>query len=598
LYDLTLKNAKALFTKKGTSKKVADQLARELNLQRQAGIDVATMKEGQVAVATGLPGRPIYISPKQIQEDAARLAEQSTGVNLNLPEALDYIQAAIRFRNDSLARYNAAMGRGRARVTDAQRFLDTGNAVYNDIEKLVLGSVVNKEQYDVLKSTLDSYRNQFEKSLPLLTTQRTTRGEFLLPNEDLMSRAFSNAQDLRQLQTALQGTPEGQSLLERGAMDWLRSKNVVDKDGLVDPRKMRQVLDRNQNIVDALPENIQQRFQDELQMADDFIVRLGQLDQRKVQAKNNELDALLAKAVRPDADARIIMADALRDPAKMRVLVDQLGKDPDNLAALRRSVYDVAMEGAQGGGALKTFLDTNDKALRVLFKDTKHLEDLRVLADLQRRVNAFADVTGQIPAFESLDEALKRTFGSGIQWLTTTAREAAVGRINPSTGALALLVRLTGSLENRLYQRIFTRALEDPEFAKSITRVGTPQEAAKVAAELSKIGISPTTYVPRAVAPAVQEAADVAKETAREPRPAAAPAPTAREMLRQLPPAPPTRGTSFEPRMPTQLPAAPQSGAGQVPLMYPALFPNDPISAMLQARQAQISQNQPVTPGR
>jgi hypothetical protein len=69
-------------------------------------------------------------------------------------------------------------------------------------------------------------------------------------------------------------------------------------------------------------------------------------------------------------------------------------------------------------------------------------------------------------------------------------------------------------------------------------------------------------------------------------------------MLRTLPPAPPTRGTSFEPRMPTQLPAAPQSGAGQVPLMYPALFPNDPISAMLQARQAQISQNQPVTPGR
>lgn len=597
LYDLTLKNAKALFTKKGASKKVAEQLAREMSLQRQAGIDVAAMKEGQVAVATGLPGKPIYINPKQIQEDAARLAEEATGVDLNLPEALDYIQAAIRFRNDSLARYNAAMSRGRARVTDAQRFLDTGNAVYNDIEKLVLGSVVDREQYNVLKSTLDSYRDQFEKNLPLLSVQKTTKGEFLLPNEDLMSRAFSNAQNLRQLQTALQGTPEGQSLIERGAMDWLRSKNVVDANGLVDPRKMRQVLDRNQNIVDALPDNIQQRFQDELQMADDFVLRLGQLDQRKVQAKNNELDALLAKAVRPDADARIIMADALRDPAKMRVLVDQLGKDPENLAALRRSVYDVAMEGAQGGGALKTFLDTNDKALRVLFKDTKHLEDLKVLADLQRRVNAFADVTGQIPAFESLDEALKRTFGSGIQWLTTTAREAAVGRINPSTGALALLVRLTGSLENQLYQRIFTRALENPEFASSITKVGTPQEAAKVAAELSKIGISPTTYVPRAVAPAVQEVSGVAKETAREPRPEA-PAPTAREMLRTLPPAPPTRGTSFEPRLPTQLPTAPPSGAGQVPLMYPALFPNDPISAMLQARQAQISQNQPVTPGR
>jgi hypothetical protein len=358
------------------------------------------------------------------------------------------------------------------------------------------------------------------------------------------------------------------------------------------------VLDRNQNIVDALPENIQQRFQDELQMADDFVVRLGQLDQRKVQAKNNELDALLAKAVRPDADARIIMADALRDPAKMRVLVDQLGKDPDNLAALRRSVYDVAMEGAQGGGDLKSFLGTNEKALRVLFRDTKHLEDLKVLADLQRRVNAFADITGQIPAFETLDEALRRTFGAGIGWITTSAREATRGFTSPTTVSIALLVRLTGALETKLYQRIFTRALEDAEFAKAVTKVGTPQEAAKVAAKLSEIGISPTTYVPRAVAPAVQEVSGVARETAREPRPAApAPAPTAREMLRTLPPAPPTRGTSFQPRLPTEFQNAPPA-APQVPLMYPALFPNDPISAMLQARQAQISQNQPVTPGR
>lgn len=598
LYENTLKNAKALFTKKGASKKVADQLARELNLQRSAGIDVAAMKEGEVAVSTGLPGRPVYINPKQIQEDAARLAQQAAGVDLNLPEALDYVQAAIRFRNDSLARYNAAMSRGRTRVADAQRFLDTGKAVYDDIEKLVLGSkVLDKEQYNVLKSTLDSYRNQFEKSLPLLTTQKIKGGEeFLLPNEALMQKAFSNAENLRQLKGALTGTPEGESLLERGAIDWLRSKNVVDANGLVDPRKMRQVLDKNQNIVDELPDQVRQRFQNEVQMADDYIARMGQIDQRRVTAKDNELDSLLSRAVRPDADAKLIMTSALRDPATMRKLVDQLGKDPESLAALRRSVYDVAMEGAQGGGALKTFLDTNEKSLAVLFKNTRHLEDLKTLADLQRRVNAFAGVTGQIPAFESLDEQMRRTFGSGIQWLTTTAREAAVGRINPSTGALALMVRLTGSLENTLYQRIFTRALEDAEFAKAMTQVGTPQQAAKVAAELSKIGISPTTYVPRAAAIPKAEVAQGAQETAREPRPAAPAAPTAREMLRTLPPAPPTRGTQFNPRLPTTPPAAP-GGGQQVQLMYPSLFPNDPISAMLQARQAQIGQNQPVTPG-
>jgi hypothetical protein len=593
LYDLTLKNAKALFTKKGTSKKVADQLARELNLQRQAGIDVATMKEGQVAVATGLPGKPVYINPKQIQEDAARLAEEATGVDLNLPEALDYIQAAIRFRNDSLARYNAAMSRGRARVTDAQRFLDTGDAVYNDIEKLVLGSVVDREQANALKSALDSYRKQFEKNLPLLTTRETTKGEYLLPNEDLMRRSFSNAGNLRQLQTSLQGTAEGESLLQRGAMDWLRSKNVVDKDGLVDPRKMRQVLGQNQNIVDALPANIQQRFQDELQMADDFIARLGQLDQRKTQATNNELDQILTKAARPDADPRASLEQALKDPAKMRVLVDQFGKDPENLAALRRAVYDVATEGTQGGGALKIFIDRNEKSLQVLFKDTKHLENLKTLADLQRRVNAFADITGQIPAFESLDDTLRRMFGSGIQWLTTTAREAAVGRINPTTGALAMMVRLAGSLENSLYQRIFTKALEDPKFASSVVKVGTPQEAATAAAQLSKIGISPTAYLPQRVVPLKAEAADVAKEAGREPRPAPAPAPVPPAFLnRPLPPAAPSRGTGGQ--LPGRLPAVtPQPTGPTAAQMYMSLFPNDPLSAMLQARQSQSP-----TPGR
>lgn len=568
--------------------------------------DIAEITQGKnkIADAQGnvtiflTPGTSVRINPTKILQDAKMMAEADTAINLNLPEALDYVQAAIRFRNDSLARYNAAMSRGRTRVADAQRFLDTGKAVYDDIEKLVLGSkVLDKEQYNVLKSTLDSYRNQFEKSLPLLTTQKIKGGEeFLLPNEALMQKAFSNAENLRQLKGALTGTPEGESLIERGALDWIRSKGVVDANGLVDPRKMRQVLNKNQNIVDELPDQVRQRFQDEVQMADDYIARLGQIDQRAVTAKDNELDSLLSRAVRPDADAKTIMASALRDPATMRKLVDQLGKDPESLAALRRSVYDVAMEGAQGGGALKTFLDTNEKSLAVLFKNTRHLEDLKTLADLQRRVNAFAGVTGQIPAFESLDEQMRRTFGSGIQWLTTTAREAAVGRINPSTGALALLVRLTGSLENTLYQRIFTRALEDAEFAKAMTQVGTPQQAAKVAAELSRIGISPTTYVPRTAAIPKAIAAQQAQETAREPRPAAPAAPSAREMLRALPPAPPTRGTSFNPRLPTTPPAAP-GGAPQVQLMYPSLFPNDPISAMLQARQAQIGQNRPVTPG-
>lgn len=282
----------------------------------------------------------------------------------------------------------------------------------------------------------------------------------------------------------------------------------------------------------------------------------------------------------------------------MRVLVDELGKNPEQLAALRRSIYDLATEGATGGGALKTFLDNNEKSLKVLFKDTQHLDDLKMLADMQRRVNAFADVTGQIPVFQSLDETLKRVMGSGIQFLTTTAREAAVGRIAPSTGALAVLVRLTAGLENEIYKRIFTKALEDPAFASKMTKVSTPQQGRALAAELEKIGVPRTMLQTRVDRTARQELSQFALGDQEAPIPGMAEVPvvsreTAASMLRALPPAPPTVGLE-QLRLPTTQPKKPPSALQNVPMLYPALFPDDPISGLLEQRRQQILQGQPV----
>ena len=541
------------------------------------------------------PGTSVQINPAQLKVDAARIAEDQTAINLNLPEALDYLQSAMRFRNQSVINYNGSMKRGSSRIQDAQRYIDTGNAVYKDIEGLVLNNVPRiKQEYDGMKMILDDYAAAYEKNLPLLLTQKTRGGdEFLLPNERLLQTAFSSADNLRQLQLAVSGSPQAASIMERGTIDWLRSKNVVSPEGLVDPKKIRQVLDKNKNIVEALPANLQMKLQDEVKFADDYVKRMGEIDMRRVNAKDQELDSLLAKATRPGADPSQTLQTALRDPATMQTLVRGIEKDPEMLAALRRSVFDVATGGAQKGGALKSFIDNNEASLKVLFKNTAHLDDLKTLADLQRRVNAFADVTGQIPAFESTDQAMKRLFGAGIQFLTTTAREAAVGRINPSTGALAVMLRMAGGLENQIYQRIFTRALEDAEFAKRITHVGTPAEAKKLAAELEKIGIPKSAYLPENITrAAVQTTAQAAMGEQPENignlgNLPVVPGTSAQKMLKAMPPAPPTRGTNFNPRLPTA-PAAAPGGAPNIQLMYPSMFPNDPISGLLQQRQAQM----------
>jgi hypothetical protein len=505
----------------------------------------------------------------------------------------------MRFRNQSVINYNGSMKRGSSRIQDAQRYIDTGNAIYKDIVGLVLNNVPRiKQEYEGMKMVLDDYSAAYEKNLPLLLTQKTRGGdEFLLPNERLLQTAFSTADNLKQLQLGLSGSPQANSLLERGTIDWLRSKNVVNADGLVDPKKIRQVLDKNKNIVDALPANVQMKMQDEVKLADDYVKRMGELDTRRVNAKDQELDSLLAKATRPGADPSQTLQTALRDPATMSTLVRGIEKDPEMMAALRRSVFDVATGGAQKGGALKSFIENNEQSLKVLYKNTSHLEDLKTLADLQRRVNAFADVTGQIPVFESTDQTLKRLFGSGIQFLTTTVREAAVGRINPETGALALVLRLAGGLENQIYQRIFTRALEDAEFAKRITHVGTPQDAQKIAAELEKIGIPKNLYAPNTTRATVQTGTQTAIGTQPEaignmPNLPVVPGTNAQKMLKAMPPAPPTRGTAFNPRLPTTPAVQPGNGVNNIPLMYPSMFPNDPISGLLQQRQAQIQGQQ------
>ena len=555
--------------------------------------------KGNATIPTGIPGKSITINAAQINEDAARIALESTGININVPEALDYLASAARFRNDALARYNSAMAKGGTRLTDAQRTLDTGTAVYNDIEKLILDHVPKiKTEYEGMKNVLSDYRAGFEQNLPLLMAQKTGRGDaFLLGNEQLLQKAFSNANNLRQLQVSLAGTPGFDDLLMKGTVDWLRTKGVVNENGLVDPKKIRSVLDKNKNIVEALPDTVQAKLQSEVALANDYVARMGELDTRRVVAGNDELDQILKRVTRPDADPRQTLAKAVKDPATMRVLVDELGKNPDQLAALRRSIYDLATEGATGGGSLKTFIDNNKKSLEVLYKDTQHLEDLKLLADLQRRVNAFADVTGQVPAFDSLDDTLKRVMGSGIGVMSTTYRSVAEGRLSPTTGAIAFLVRLTGSLETNIYKRLFTKALEDRNFARAITHVSTPADGARLSAELEKIGVPRSMLESRVDRTARQELSKFVMGDQKIPIPGMEEAPvvsreTAASMLRALPPAPPTTGLEQ-----LRVPARPlNNSAPNIPLMYPALFPDDPISGLILQRQQQMQQSQQMQP--
>ena len=375
--------------------------------------------------------------------------------------------------------------------------------------------------------------------------------------------------------------PEVEGLLERGAIDWLRGKGVVNKEGLVDAQKIRQVLDKNQSIVEALPARVQQKLQDEVQLADDYVARLGQLDQRRVAATDDALQSMLKQAARPDADPRPTLAKALEDPASMRVLVNAFSKEPENLAALRRSVFDLAKEGSISGGALQSFMGKNKNSLKILF-DADHLKRLDTLSDIQRRVYAMGQITGKTVEFEALDEQLKRLMGSGLGVLSTTLRSTAEGRLSPTTAAIAFLIRLTGSLETNMYDRVMKHALENPDFAKAIANLNNPAEAKKAVVAMQNIGVPISKFFATDINREAMGSSRDQEQQAQPQAPSAPPPPR-----RPLPPAPPTTGITITTRMPVAQPRPPASAASQLQMMYPSMFPNDPISALLKQRQAQ-----------
>jgi hypothetical protein len=108
-----------------------------------------------------------------------------------------------------------------------------------------------------------------------------------------------------------------------------------------------------------------------------------------------------------------------------------------------------------------------------------------------------------------------------------------------------------------------------------------------VAKGLQEIGIdiSKVYQMPRAAAP--HPAALTARQmllSENQPQSEQRPQPTSQQMLRALPPAPQTRGL---PVNGMAIPEAKPPAPTELKSAYAAMFPNDPISALIQQKMAQ-----------
>jgi hypothetical protein len=461
-----------------------------------------------------------------------------------------------------------------------------------------------KQERDAMKTVLDDYRSVYEQRLPLLLGRRSNEGgatRYSVPNEQVLSVAFKSAEDVRTLSALIGNNPIGLNLLEKGTLNWLQSKNIFDKDGLISPKKINDVLQKNQNIVSVLPKQVQDTLRNEADTAVNVSRRLAEIKQQEVIAQDVEFDNFLTKVLRPGTDNEIVLKQALSSPIEMSKLVSAVKGDPDKLAALRRAVFDISKEGSLTGGSLKKFMEITDKSLKVLF-DEKHLKDLNALADIQARNAALAKVTGVAPKFESANQVFQRLLGVSIPGLMTYGRDVAGGRISPQGAGISLSVRLLSSMEEDLQNKMMVRALTDPKVAEALSNAKTADQGKLLLREVQSLG-----YLSRALmadigvtssqmamgdreAPVQGTQASPIGASSPAASSAAAPRPeTAATLLKKMPPAPQTRG--LPPAMsPRFAPPPPASAAPPSANMYQMLFPDDPISKMMGQRQ------QPVAP--
>jgi hypothetical protein len=395
--------------------------------------------------------------------------------------------------------------------------------------------------------------------------------------------------------------PIGLNLLEKGTLNWLQSKNIFDKDGLISPKKINDVLQKNQNIVSVLPKQVQDTLRNEADTAVNVSRRLAEIKQQEVIAQDVEFDNFLTKVLRPGTDNEIVLKQALSSPIEMSKLVSAVKGDPDKLAALRRAVFDISKEGSLTGGSLKKFMEITDKSLKVLF-DEKHLKDLNALADIQARNAALAKVTGVAPKFESANQVFQRLLGVSIPGLMTYGRDVAGGRISPQGAGISLSVRLLSSMEEDLQNKMMVRALTDPKVAEALSNAKTADQGKLLLREVQSLG-----YLSRALMADIgvtssqlamgdrespvqgMQTSPIGASSAAAPSAAAARPETAAALLKKMPPAPQTRG--LPPAMsPRFAPPPPASAAPPSANMYQMLFPDDPISKMMGQRQ------QPVAP--
>jgi hypothetical protein len=593
---------------------------------RKAMLDTAVN-----AILRGTPGMDTSVE-KAMLKQAEDMAAKYADVQITLPEAADLLLSAQRFRTHMFlkSQTDKEFGLGSAFADQVDRF---GKDVLKDVEDFIF----RKDRFGKgftevpgIKDLEDAYYNTFtqgfDKLFPLMATKRRPTGEFVINDEALVKDLLSNRENLRSLNAIFGDNPTYARNLEKAMLMKARDSGVIGNDGVLNEAAYQRFLSRNQSLIDDLPASVQTALRDEVNLGQAFANERATLLAQKEALQDLELDKLVKQAIRPDAEVGDLVNKAVANPADMRKLVDAVGKDPDKLQAIKRGVWEQLvgkMLDVNDPVLLADFKRRYGKSLNILYSSPEEQRNLDMIAALQERILAVARPQGDRSPFRTFEEKLRETVGAGVGTLESTVRAATIRIISPVHAAVSLATRFLARQQQGLAERILLNALVDEKYAKEFIGASASIDTAKGFKQASKIaydaGIS-LPFVFRMVPPGVK-AANIEMAQALEDDSEALPlgiapgpmspaqGPRALPTMPPRPPVPPrlSPGQQYEQDLrrwqaPKPAAPAPARNLGQSPAtravpqmpqgagapnyqMYQALFPNDPLNSLMQARQ-------------
>jgi hypothetical protein len=603
-------------------RKVGENMAKENpNYRASPPEEQAALRKYYVeGIMSGALDSPSY---KATMAAAVKEVDDTTkNVAITLPEAMDLLQAAQRYRTHMFLKSQDDRAFG-LQANFADQVKRNGEELLRDVEKFVFTGFKDvpgiKDLEDVYRKTFtEGYDNLF----PLMATKRTATGEFVMGDQRLIDEALKSRENLRSLNMIFGDNPTYARHLEKAMLSKARAAGVINRDGLLDQQAYNRFLTANtrNGLMDELPTGVQTALRDEMKLGQAFADEVAQKQAAAEALKDAELDKLLKQSLRPDADVGVLVKQALNDPATMKKIISTVGSTPENLEALRRKVWEDTVSKIMDPNDpvnISDFLIRYGKSLNMLYSP-EHLKDLNLLSAIQQRVFAVARPEGSLSPFKTFDEKLRERIGAGVGTLESTARAATIRQISPIHAGVSVLTRFFSRQQQSISDKIILKALTDPVYAQRLTAVKAPLDSKKGFDEMSKLTYQVGGFLPSLIRNAPRVASIEATQAAEDEsvrRPFAQVPP---EMMAPAAPPPPSRPLPAMPQaqgprpmsmlqqyqqdiLSRQRPAPPAAGrplaqspvARSVPQMpnpqqsnvnnetYRLLFPNDTVSPML-----------------